>query len=129
MDLFKDIIYSLLQSNEYKLNSDEDISVYNPFIVNKALSQHVDTLFFANEMNLNSHLDKKLQYDFYFYGLRKYKRPYQKWLKNDKDKDIENIKELYGYSTQQAKEVYSIFTDQQLEEIANKVNKGGQKSN
>ena len=124
-DLFKDIIASIIQTNEYQLETDEDVAIYNPFIVNKALCQHVDTLFFANEMNLYSGLDKKLQYDFLFYGIRKYKRPYQKWFKHDKDRDIENIKEYYNYSTQQAKEVYSILTKEQLNELNNKLNKGG----
>ena len=41
-------------------------SQYKPFLVNKALSFTADTVIQANEMNSRSHLDKKLQYSFFF---------------------------------------------------------------
>ena len=39
---------------------------YPAWIVNKLLSAHSDTLFLSNEMNMNSFLDNKLQFHFYF---------------------------------------------------------------
>ena len=38
---------------------------YNPFIVNRSLSYFNDTVLYANEMNVNHHIDNRLQ--FYFF--------------------------------------------------------------
>ena len=53
---------------------------YTPYMVNRALSQFVDTVHSANEMNVNNHLDKKLQYDFLINIVRPRKR-FKKWAK------------------------------------------------
>ena len=37
---------------------------YNPFLVNRGLSNFIDTVFVANEMNQRHFMDKKMQYDF-----------------------------------------------------------------
>ncbi len=37
---------------------------YNPFIINRSLSYFNDTVLMANEMNINHHLDNRLQFDF-----------------------------------------------------------------
>ena len=49
---------------------DEDPSVekeYPPFIINKCLSGHLDTVMFANEMNKYPFLPKKMQHDFFIH--------------------------------------------------------------
>ena len=38
----------------------ETISSYPPYIVNRCLSGHLDTVLFANEMNKYSNLDKDM---------------------------------------------------------------------
>ena len=46
---------------------DEDPSVekdYAPYIINRCLSGHIDSVIFSNEVNKYPNLDKKLQYDF-----------------------------------------------------------------
>ena len=40
----------------------ENIDNYSPFIINKAMSGYIDTLFFANELNRFHFLDKDIQY-------------------------------------------------------------------
>ena len=37
---------------------------YNSYIINKGLSYFIDTIFPANEMNLNSHIPNRMEYDF-----------------------------------------------------------------
>ena len=37
---------------------------YPAWVVNRALYSHSDMIFLVNEMNLNSHLESKLQFDF-----------------------------------------------------------------
>ena len=49
-------------------------SEYNAFIINRGLSFFPDTVLYANEMNLNHHLDSRLQYDFLINIIKKKKR-------------------------------------------------------
>jgi hypothetical protein len=37
---------------------------YNPYLTNKSLSYHQDSVLFANEMNSRYHLDHRLQFQF-----------------------------------------------------------------
>ena len=69
---------------------------YLPFIVNRQLSYFQDTIFAANEMNVQSHIDKKLQFHFLLNIIRKRKR-FTKWGKPDVIDDMDAVKEYYGY--------------------------------
>ena len=59
----------------------DDLSSYNPFLTNRALSYHLDTVFYSQEINMASHLSNKMQYDFYYYGVPKGNRIAKKWPK------------------------------------------------
>lgn len=124
-DIFKDILPSLLENNNYKINSTEEESELNIYLMNKALSSHIDVILYVNEMNKNRHLDKKLQYDYLFYSVRKYKRKYQKWMKSDVKDDLELVKEYFSYSSKKAREVIEFLSKEDLQYIADKLNKGG----
>jgi hypothetical protein len=124
-DIFKTIIPSILEKNEPVLETEEDEKDYSGFVVNKAISAHIDCLYHANLMNINHHLDKKLQYDYLFYSVKKYKRKYQKWVKYDASDTIQLIKEYYNYSTTKAKQVLSLLNQDQIKIIAEKLDKGG----
>ena len=53
------------------------------------------------------------------------KRDYQPWQKASTDKDIECVKQYFGYSNERAKEVLRILNEEQIAEIKAKTNKGG----
>jgi hypothetical protein len=97
---------------------------YPAFIINKCLAPFPDTIFLVNEMNINHHLDKKLQFDFLLNSLRTRKR-YTPWLKASKQKDIEYVKEYYGYNNEKAKSALKILSDEQIKTIKDSLNKGG----
>ena len=99
---------------------------YPHFVINKCMSQHLDTVMYANEMNQYPNLDKKLQYDFFINTVRSRKR-FSPWGKKEKVKDIELVKEFYGYSTEKAMQALRILTENQLVVIKDKLNKGGKK--
>jgi len=99
---------------------------YNAFMVNRQLSYFHDTVLMANEMNLNSHLDNRLQFDFLINIIRKKKR-FSKWAKAQKDDDVEVIKEYYGYSNEKARQALTLLTPEQIIDIKKKVYKGGRK--
>ena len=77
---------------------------YNGYMVNRSLSYFPDTVFAANEMNVNHQLDSRLQFDFLINIIRKRKR-FSKWDKKKIDGDVEVIKEYYGYSNTKALQV------------------------
>ena len=75
----------------------ESISSYPAYIVNRCLSGHLDTVLFANEMNIYNSLDKDMQYTFFLYTLRKRKR-FSPWLKKEQVDDLDLVKKHYGYT-------------------------------
>jgi|TARA_R100001460_G_scaffold6783_1_gene17585 hypothetical protein len=108
---------------------DEDPSVekdYPPYIINRCMSGHLDAIMFANEMNLNSFLPKKMQYDFFINILRTKKR-FSPWLRKDTIKDIDYVKRYYDYSNEKAKQALTVLTKQQLAFIKSKFETGGTK--
>ena len=97
---------------------------YPSFVINKCMSQHMDTVMIANEMNQYPGLDKKLQYDFFINIVRPRKR-FSPWGKKQKVKDLELVKQFYGYSTEKALQAMRILSPDQIEIIRDKLNKGG----
>ena len=85
------------------------IKKYAPFIINKCMSAHLDCIMFANEMNLNAHLAKDLQYQFYLNSIRKRKR-FSPWLRKDKIKNLDVVKSYYGYSNEKAIQACLLYT-------------------
>ena len=104
----------------------EAISSYPPYIVNRCLSGHLDTVLFANEMNLYNSLDKDMQYSFFLYTLRKRKR-FSPWLKKEQVDDLDLVKKHYGYSNEKAKVALSLLTKSQIETLKQIHEMGGRK--
>ena len=120
----KDWLNSINFTKENLIEDPEAISSYPPYIVNRCLSGHLDTVLFANEMNRYSDLDKDMQYSFFLYTLRKRKR-FSPWLKKEQVEDLDLVKKHYGYSNEKAKVAVSLLTKTQLEYIRNKHDMGG----
>ena len=99
---------------------------YPPYVINKCLSSHLDTLAFANEMNRYPNLDKRLQYSFFLNTVRPKKR-FSPWGKKEKVKDLEVVKQYYDYSNEKAKQALRILSPDQLNYIKEKLNRGGKK--
>jgi hypothetical protein len=106
--------------DEYPLSEKE----YPPYVINKCLAGHMDTILFANEMNVAHYLDKRLQYDFFINSIKPKKR-FSPWLKKDKFDDLEVVKKYYGYSNDKARAALRILTEDHLQHIATKLNQGG----
>ena len=100
---------------------------YPPFVINKCLSMFYDCIAQVNEMNGFHFLDKRTQFHFLINSIRKKKRFGGKWLSQTKLKNIEYIKEYYGYSNEKAKEALNILSKEQVEFIKEALSKGGRK--
>ena len=127
MTELKDWLNSINFTKEDLLKDDPDvINKYPPYIINRCLSGHLDCILFANEMNINHHLDKDLQYYFYLNTLRKKKR-FSPWLRKDKVTDLEIVKQYYGYSNEKALNALKILTPDQINFIKQRLDIGGNK--
>lgn len=111
--------------NKKKVPDDEDYKNYNPFIVNRALSYHLDCVPYVNEMNLYPSVDKDMQFHYYLNSIRSMKRKFQPWQKSETDLKIESVKKYFGYSNEKAKDALRILTDEQVAEIIRRTTKGG----
>ena len=99
---------------------------YLPYMINRQLSYFPDTVLAANEMNRHHHIDNRLQFDFFINIIRKRKR-FSKWFKPEQISDLETIKSYYGYSNEKARQVLHLLSTEQINELKNKVAKGGRK--
>lgn len=124
-DLFKEIIPSILQTKENVIRDEIDLKDYKPFLVNRALSYHMDCVLYVNEMNKWPDVDPGMQYSYLLNTIRSMKRKFQPWQKASSDKDIESIKLYFGYSNEKAREALRILNDEQIAEIKIKTAKGG----
>jgi hypothetical protein len=119
-----DFANAINHSKENLIVDDWSEKQYNPFIVNKSLSYGADTVIYANEMNARPHLEKRLQFDFLINTVRPRKR-YNKWLKAETVDVLATVQEYYGYSIDKARQVLPLLSADQLEQIKNKLNRGG----
>lgn len=123
MDPFT-FLNSVNSSKEDIMMSDEDEASYKPFLTNRALSYHLDSIFYANEMNINSHLDSRLQYQYYLNSLPKRKR-FSKWAKEETSEDLSLVMDFFGYSRRHAIEALKLLSADDLSVMKQKLNRGG----
>ena len=99
---------------------------YPAFIVNKILSGFQDCIMLINEMNRNHFVDKDMQFQFLLNSIRSKKR-YSPFLRSSKLKDLDVVKEYYGYNNEKAKVALDILTKDEVKLIKEKLFKGGTK--
>ena len=124
-DLFKEIIPSILQTKKNVFTDEREYKDYKPYMVNRALSFHMDCVLYANEMNLHPSLDEDMQYQYLLNTIRPMKRKFQPWQRQEVLKDLECVKQYFGYSDEKAKDALRILTDDNLAEIKARTNIGG----
>ena len=124
----KDYLNALNFTKKNLMDSEDKLwqKKYPSFIVNKILSGFQDTVMLVNEMNRNHFVDKDMQFHFLLNSIRSKKR-FSPFLRANKLKDIECVKEYYGYSNDKAKSALDILTNDQIKLIKEKLYKGGTK--
>lgn len=120
----KDWLNSINYTKKDVMIDEYEEKKYPAYIVNKCLAPFPDTLLYVNELNRLHGLDSRLQYDFLLNSLRKRKR-FAKWMKVSKIKDLDVVKEYYGYSNEKAKQALDVLTEEQIKIIKIKLTKGG----
>ena len=121
----KDYLYSINQSKKNILDEDLDAArKYPAYVVNRCLSSFTDTVLYSNEMNKNSHLPPKMQYDFFINSVKPRKR-FSPWARKDSIDYLDVVKEYYGYNDDKALQALRILTKDQLDKITYLLRKGG----
>ena len=125
----KDYLKAINETKQPLLDTDDIMweKKYPTFIINRCLSMFYDTIMHSNEMNGLHFLPKRMQFHYLLNSIRKKKRFGGKWLSQKKVKDLEVIKEYYGYSNTKAKEALNLLSDSQIDEIKMSLSKGGRK--
>jgi len=109
--------------NKQYLYADDTASEYDPYTINRAMTIFPDTFVAGEFLNLNYHLDKKMQHDYLYHSVQKRKR-WKKdgWLKRTEQekKEIKILKEvgkLINYNMKATKQFWSILTTDQKKEF------------
>ena len=101
-----------------------DLVGYVPFLTNRSFAMHLDTIMLAEQMNHYHQLSPELQYDFYYYAVRKGKR-FGFPPKVEEVPNLEIVQEYFKYSRQKAIEALKILTDDDIISIKKSMDKGG----
>lgn len=121
-----DYITSISSSKVNLMTDKYSEKEYNPFMVNRGLSYFIDTVLYANEMNMNYHVDSKLQYQ-YLINIVRPKKRFSKWSKKVNNDDLSLIMEYYGFNKDKAQTALRILTTEQIDVIKKKQETGGVK--
>lgn len=120
-----DYVNAILQNKSELIVDKESEEDYVPFLTNRSLSYHKDCVMFANEMNRRHFADKKMQFDFLLNTVRSKKRPFAKWVKQEKNDDLACIKQVYRFSDEKAREALRLLTDENIQQLKEKTDIGG----
>ena len=103
---------------------EHDLSGYNPFLTNRCFAMHMDTILLAEELNQYSTLSPYLQYEFYYHSVRKGKR-FGYPPKVVEPPHLNLVTEYFQVSKVKALEILNILTEQDISDIMNSMNTGG----
>ena len=116
--------FDYVKSINTKSDYDYDLSGYVPFLTNRAMAMHMDTIMLAQEMNHFNQLDPSLQYDFYYNGVRKGRR-FGFPKKVEDHPQLELVQTYYNYSREKALQALEILSESELCLIRKSLDKGG----
>ena len=119
-----DYVKSVSYEKEDIMLYEQDEKSYSPYLTNRALSYHEDSIYFTNEMNTRFDTENRLQYLFFLNILRKRKR-FSSWEKPEENEQVDIVSKYYDVSTSKAKEYFSLLTSEQIEVLNERMNIGG----
>ena len=108
--------------NNWEEIGDKD---YVPFMINRALSYHLDTVMLSNEMNMRHTIPKQWQYDFYRIAIQPKKKRFSKWAKPEEDKLIELVSKHYQVTRRKAIAMVALMKPEDIALIKEVTDTGG----
>ena len=120
-----DYVNAILYTKKDVMQENSNERDYSPFLTNRALSYHRDSIFAAQQLNLIPGIDNRLQFRYLINTIRPMKRDKKQWAKKKENNDIDAVIEYFGYDHKQALVAISILSKDQLKQIKRKLEKGG----
>lgn len=120
-----DYVNAILYTKKDVMEIEDNEKDYSPFLTNRALSYHKDSIFIAQQMNNLPGLDRRLQFRYLINTVRPMKRDKKQWAKQKEHNDIDAVREYFGYDYKEAITALSILSKDQLKQIKRKLEKGG----
>ena len=113
-----------IQNGKEKLDLENQEHKYSQWRTNSTLSNTLELLFYADEMNRHHGVTDQMHYDYMFYGIRKKRRWSPKKSEKEKEQEklekdqakkkevlIHLIQDYYKYNVTRAKEALTILSD------------------
>lgn len=126
LDLFKVIIPSIMNTKKDSLPPDTKVSHYPAFVINRALSQHIDCLGHAQNMNMRGNLPIRQHYLFLLNTVRKGRRDFIPWAKKPAKEEAVDIIATYSrISRRKAEHLVDCVTPAQIEKMKQVIDLGG----
>lgn len=104
--------------------TEANAGIYSPYVINMCLAGNIDTIMYAQQLNMLPNISKFQHFKYLLYSLPRKKR-YSKMVRADKIADIEIVKEYYSCSTVKAKENLKLLTKENIEDMKKYLYKGG----
>ena len=101
-----------------------DMSGFVPYLANHSLSNNMDTVLLANEMNCHPDLPPECQYDFLYGTVRKARR-FGKWHKPVENPHLELVMNHYQVNKEKALEMLSVLQQSDIKRLIEIADKGG----
>lgn len=111
-----DFLNEIMLGKQNLIQSGIGEKVYPAYMVNRGLSQHLDTVIYANQMNKYPQLDAKLQHDYLLHAIPRRKR-YSKWAKKVDPNNIDAIRQYYQCSYDKARVILDVLDEADVKEI------------
>lgn len=89
---------------------------YAAYIVNRGFGYFMDTVLYANQMNMHPDIPKNAQYYYYMHSLRKQNR-FSKWHKLEKNPDLLLVQQIYNVRAEVAKQYLKILSKDDLKKL------------
>lgn len=99
---------------------------YNPFIINRMLSQYSELVLVANELNISGKLNKKLHFNFLM-GIVPKKKRRVLYVEKKSNEDLSVVMAYYNVSEDKAEFYLRLLKPEQIDDIKDRLNKGGRK--
>lgn len=97
---------------------------YEPYLINKNLSNFLDTILLVQELNKRPNLTKQQHYDFLINVIR----PKKRFARTPKPENIDGFHEVkgwFGFNDARTIEVLKRLDNEEIEEIKQKMQTGG----
>lgn len=117
-----DIIKSISKTKEDLSREEGFKENYNQYIINRALARFTDCIMIVNDINMYPYLSDEMHYCYLLNSVRP-KARFQPWLKQTENKDLDLVMNYYQCNMKRAKEMLTLLSDKQLEDMRNYIDK------